>query len=113
MKINGQPLHKLKKAYKKACKACGMLNTLKDSAFRTTQRSKLFKNMNRLRAAIKRQVAEHEGVVIDHTNERGYHIYFGDEKSGGFATLQEVKNLIDFLHKRGLPFDSSPRKEAA
>jgi hypothetical protein len=100
MKINGQPLHKLKKAYKQARKACGMLNTLKDSAFRTTQRSKLFIKMNKLRAAINRQIAEHEGVIIDHTNKHGFHIYFGDHKSKGYATLNEIKTVIDWMIKK-------------
>lgn len=107
MKINGQPLHKLKKAYKQARKACGLLNKLPDSAFRTTQRSKLFKNMNRLRAAINRAYQDYKGVVIDHTNAHGFHIYLNGVKSKGYATLQEVKNLIDFLHKRGLDMSSS------
>ena len=100
MKINGQPLHKLKKAYRQARKACGMLNTLPDSAFRTMQRSKLFKNMNRLRAAIRRAVVEYKNVVIDHTNAHGFHIYINGVKSKGYATIAEVKQLIDALIMR-------------
>ena len=95
MKINGQPLHKLKKAYKAARKACGLLNKLPNSAYRTVSRSKLFGRMNLLRAAIRRAHAEFKGFTVDYTKSHGYHVYFNSVKSKGYTTLQECLKLIN------------------
>ena len=95
MKIEGQPLHKLKKAYRDARKACGLLNKVPDSAYRTISRSNLFKKMNRLRAAITRAYAEYKGFTVDHTKDHGFHVYFNGVKSKGYATLKECLKLIN------------------
>ena len=98
MKINGQPLHKLKKSFRNARKALGHLNRLQDSAFRTVQRSKLFGNMNRLRAAINRALAEYKGVMIDFTAKHGFHFYINNVKSKAFNTLAECLTCVDILY---------------
>ncbi len=95
MNISKMNLPQMKKAFKLCRVSLGRINTLKDSAFRTVERSKLFSKMNRLRAAINKAVIEYRGVMINHTKKHGVHFVLNGVVSKAFVSVQEAMICIN------------------